>query len=88
MHARPRRRERRIQHIAQAHGGSVSYNDLITTWAPSSDHNDPATYAAQVAKSLGADPDDDVPIDNPDKMVKVVKAMATVEKGATNSRAI
>lgn len=71
-----------IQHIAAAHGGSVSLADLITTWAPAGDNNDPETYAATVAKAVGMDVDDDVPIDNPDKMTAIVKAMAKVEKGS------
>lgn len=71
-----------VQHIADVHGGSVSFYDLFSTWAPGSDNNDPEAYAATVAKAVGMDPEDDVPTGNADKMTKLVKAMARVEKGA------
>lgn len=74
-----------IQHIADVHGGSVSIADLITTWAPASDNNDPTAYAATVAKAVGMDVDSDVPLDDPKKMTALVKAMAKVEKGADYS---
>jgi hypothetical protein len=70
-----------IQTIAERNGGDVSIIDLITTWAPASDGNSPSEYAATVAKAMGMDPDDDVPLDDPEEMAKFVKAMARVEKG-------
>lgn len=70
-----------IQFQAVKAGGSITLNDLIGSWAPASDHNDPVAYAAQVAAATGLKATAPLDFHDPAVMAKVVKAMTGVEKG-------
>jgi hypothetical protein len=55
--------------------------NIVSTWAPATDKNDPKAYAAFVSKQIGLKPDDVV---TPDKVPELAKAMATFEGNPQN----
>jgi hypothetical protein len=62
-----------------------SITGAIGRWAPASDNNDPAAYAAYVARHAGVHPDDDTALSNPDVRAKMVRAMADYENGTRSA---
>lgn len=64
--------------------GSKSLNDIVGRWAPASDNNNPAAYAARVAKEVGVQPGDDISqrlTTDADFRHSVLGSMAGVETG-------
>ncbi|WP_289296349.1 hypothetical protein [uncultured Reyranella sp.] len=83
-----------IQAKANQNGGAISFLDLIggnkkvKGWAPADDGtdvmlkgNDPASYAARLAKSVGLKPGDAIPLDDDGKMATILAEMNRHEKG-------
>lgn len=55
--------------------------DIIKTWAPSSDNNDTDGYTKSVASDLGVSPDQILDLRDPDVMKALMHAMSKVEIG-------
>ena len=57
--------------------------DIVSKWAPESDHNDTAAYIANVSKLTGIDPDEPIgiPLEKPARWMMVGAAMAVQENG-------
>lgn len=53
----------------------------INRWAPASDNNDPGSYAAAVAKTVGVTPTDPVDFSRPEVMRALATGIARVEGG-------
>ena len=71
-----------LQSYAQQNGGKITLQDAINKWAPASDNNNPTSYAASVAKQTGIAVDASLPLNDPNQMAQVVKAMTGIEHGA------
>lgn len=56
--------------------------NIIRTWAPAADKNDPVAYTNFVSKRIGLKPDDIV---TPDKVPELADAMATFEGNSTGA---
>lgn len=68
----------------QTYGTKYGINTVagvINRWAPGSDGNDPASYAATVAKTLGVEPNAQIDLTDPQVRQGMLKAMAQVELG-------
>ena len=63
--------------------GLNTLNAIINRWAPSSDGNRPANYAAFVGKKLGIDPNQPLDMSDPNVRKKLAVAMGTFENGMT-----
>lgn len=62
--------------------GLDTLKSIISTWAPASDNNDPAGYAALVAKRMGGiGTDEHLDLNNPETLTKLMAAMVTQEQG-------
>lgn len=57
--------------------------DIVSTWAPAGDNNDPQLYAKQVAGWMGVSPDAVLNLNNPNAMASLMQSMARKE-GYTN----
>ncbi|MEX9949056.1 hypothetical protein AB7X11_11135 [Providencia alcalifaciens] len=55
--------------------------DIIKTWAPSSDNNDTSSYTKSVASELGVSPSQTLDLRDPDVMKNLMHAMSKVEIG-------
>ena len=57
--------------------------DIVSKWAPESDHNDTTAYIANVSELTGIDPDESIgiPLEKPARWMMVGAAMAVQEKG-------
>lgn len=53
---------------------------IINRWAPSSE-NDSDSYVADVAKRVGVDPEEEIEVDHPDTLEKLVSAIIFHENG-------
>ncbi|MGU3521585.1 lytic transglycosylase [Enterobacteriaceae bacterium C23F] len=53
--------------------------DIISTWAPASDNNDPKQYAKQVAGWMGVSPNAVLNLTNPNTMASLMQSMARKE---------
>ena len=62
-------------------GGTLSFAELVNKWDPNGKPEVKANYAAALADSVGANPDDAVPIGNSAHMAAVIKAQNRFEKG-------
>jgi len=56
---------------------------IVSKWAPESDHNDTASYIANVSELTGIDPDEPIgiPLEKPARWMMVGAAMAVQENG-------
>lgn len=63
---------------------SPTLQNVISTWAPKEDHNDPVNYANIVSQKTGIKPDQ---VLTKDDIAKIMPAMAGVEAGGTPSPA-
>lgn len=83
-----------IKAKADQNGGRLSFLDLIAGngkvrgWAPADDGktpllkgNNPAAYAASLAKSVDLNPNDPIPLGDDAKMATILRAMNLTEKG-------
>ena len=61
--------------------GLNTLNAIINRWAPSSDNNRPAQYAAFVGKKLGVDPNQPLDMSDPNVRKSIATAMGTFENG-------
>jgi hypothetical protein len=61
---------------------------IASRWAPDSDNNDPNSYGAQIAKSLGVGLNDKVDMSDPATRNKITQAIGLVENGAGNSAGV
>lgn len=71
----------------QSKYGLNTVNGIINRWAPASDNNDPKGYAAQVARNMGIDPNDEIDLrSNPEMLRNMMSYMINVEggRGANN----
>jgi hypothetical protein len=57
--------------------------DIVSKWAPESDHNDTTAYIANVSELTGIDPDEPIgiPLEKPARWMMVGAAMAVQENG-------
>lgn len=53
--------------------------DIVSTWAPAGDNNDPKKYAQDVAKWMGVSPNAVLNLSNPDTMARLMQSMARKE---------
>ena len=53
--------------------------DIVSTWAPVGDNNDPQLYAKQVAGWMGVSPDAVLNLNNPNTMASLMQSMARKE---------
>ncbi|MGR7548715.1 hypothetical protein ACU6YF_11450 [Klebsiella aerogenes] len=53
--------------------------DIVSTWAPAADNNDPQLYAKQVAGWMGVSPDTVLNLNNPNTMASLMQSMARKE---------
>ena len=53
--------------------------DIVSTWAPAGDKNDPDLYAKQVAGWMGVSPDAVLNLTNPNTMATLMQSMARKE---------
>lgn len=53
--------------------------DIVSTWAPASDNNNPKEYAAQVAKWMGVSETEVLDLTKPDTMASLMHSMARKE---------
>ncbi|WGL54445.1 lytic transglycosylase catalytic [Kluyvera intermedia] len=53
--------------------------DIVSTWAPAGDNNDPELYAKQVAGWMGVSPDAVLNLTNPNTMATLMQSMARKE---------
>lgn len=53
--------------------------DIVSTWAPAGDNNDPEKYAQDVAKWMGVSPNAALNLTNPDTMASLMQSMARKE---------
>jgi hypothetical protein len=53
--------------------------DIVSTWAPAGDNNDPQLYAKQVAGWMGVSPDAVLNLNNPNTMASLMQSMARKE---------
>lgn len=53
--------------------------DIVSTWAPAGDNNDPGLYAKQVAGWMGISPDAVLNLSNPSTMASLMQSMARKE---------
>lgn len=53
--------------------------DIVSTWAPAGDNNDPKKYAQDVAKWMGVSPNTVLNLANPETMVALMQSMARKE---------
>ncbi|MBT1889225.1 hypothetical protein KK001_12750 [Enterobacter roggenkampii] len=53
--------------------------DIVSTWAPAGDNNDPDLYAKQVAGWMGVSPDAVLNLTNPNTMATLMQSMARKE---------
>jgi hypothetical protein len=53
--------------------------DIVSTWAPAGDNNDPKKYAKDVAKWMGVSPDAVLNLSNPNTMGSLMQSMARKE---------
>lgn len=53
--------------------------DIVSTWAPAGDNNDPQLYAKQVAGWMGVSPDTVLNLNNPNTMTSLMQSMARKE---------
>ncbi|HBU7490002.1 TPA: hypothetical protein MC765_005839 [Klebsiella oxytoca] len=53
--------------------------DIVSTWAPAGDNNDPQLYAKQVAGWMGVSPDAVLNLNNPNTMAYLMQSMARKE---------
>ena len=66
--------------------GKSTVRDMIYTWAPPSDNNDSANYAARVAAAMGVDLNSSVDLrNNPALTAKMINAMIIEEGGSEAS---
>lgn len=77
-----------IQAIAQKQGGSITLSKLASIWAPADDGktpllkgNNPAAWAASVGKIAGLEPNQPLPLDDPQKMAAVMRGINKHEHG-------
>jgi len=67
----------------QTKHGLYSLHSIIGRWAPSSDNNDPTSYAEYVAKSVGIDPNTKIDFSQDRELqARVMKKMIEIESGA------
>lgn len=59
--------------------GNNTLRKLISIWAPKEDNNNPESYANRVASAAGISVDDEINMNDPVLMQKIVAAMAKVE---------
>jgi hypothetical protein len=64
-------------------GYSPTLSNVIATWAPASDKNDPKAYTATVSKETGIGPDQVLTAGD---IAKLIPAMAKVESGTSSGR--
>lgn len=74
-----------LQNQQRLHGINT-IDALVTRYAPASDNNDPASYAATVAKAIGVGVNDPINLMDPTVAAHVAQAMARVESGGSPSR--
>jgi len=67
--------------VSYSNRGINTVNGIINRWAPKSDGNDTASYAATVARSIGVDPNEPLNLNDPNVRSKVAQAMFKVENG-------
>lgn len=72
--------DKNLQAYSTRHGINT-LSGIIQRWAPTGDGNDPAAYAATVAKALGVDPNATLDLSDPQVRQGVLQAMAGVELG-------
>lgn len=76
-----------LKTIANKNGGQITLQNLVNIWNPKGDgNNDPTAYAAAVSKSSGIGLNDNIPLDDPARTAKLVRAMAQSEDGAKNAQ--
>ena len=80
----PGRSTRTLPTAGPAHGINTPIG-IASTWAPASDNNDPNSYGAQIAKSLGVGLNDKININDPAVRSKVGQAIGLVENGPGKS---
>jgi hypothetical protein len=66
------------------HDGCTTVAQIINRWAPPSDDNPTAAYAAFVAKYCGVDPDDQVDVLDPQFLLKLASAIIEDEQGSSD----
>lgn len=59
--------------------GKITMGDAIAKWAPAKDHNDPASYAATVARRMGVSTRDDISGFSKAQFDQMADAIETVE---------
>lgn len=76
-----------IDRLLQSYGnrGINTPNAIINRWAPPSDNNPTQTYAANVAKALGVDPNAPLDLNNPAVLSQIRGAITKQENGAVAS---
>ena len=60
--------------------GLDTVHGIVSRWAPSVE-NDTSSYVNYVADALGVTPDDQINVENPDMLVRLVKAIIHHENG-------
>lgn len=63
--------------------GITTLTQLFQKYAPAGDHNDPATYAATVGRTLGVGPNDPINLTDPRVIAALKPAITGVESGGT-----
>jgi hypothetical protein len=74
-----------LQNQQRLHGINT-LGALVTKYAPASDNNDPAAYAATVARAIGVGVNDPINLGDPAIAGRVADAMARVEAGSSPAR--
>lgn len=76
-----------IDRLLQSYGnrGINTPNAIINRWAPPSDNNPTQTYAANIAKALGVDPNAPLDLNNPAVLSQIRGAITKQENGAVAS---
>lgn len=68
------------QHL-QERDGAQTVGDLISKWAPESDHNDTQAYIADVSKRMGINPSTPIDLQDPTQLTALTNAIITHENG-------
>ena len=68
--------------------GINTVNGIVSTYAPASDHNDTAAYAADVASKLGVDPTAPLNMKDPNTIARLGDYMIMHEQGLPNTAAL
>ncbi|WIG56158.1 MAG: hypothetical protein OJF61_001946 [Rhodanobacteraceae bacterium] len=68
------------QHL-QERDGAQTVGDLISKWAPESDHNDTQAYIGAVSKQMGIDPSTPIDLQDPKQLTALTNAIITHENG-------